>query len=123
MGTPSSRTPLSTATDNDEFSLAAVSVKSIMTATRPEENITIRPFDVISVPVADIIYRGLIIRHHSSDTGGRPAAQGAKYPTMSMIRSVGFPASTVIAAPVPAGTMAAFAITNPSGELSVDTPG
>ncbi len=42
---------------------------------------------------------------------------------MSMIRSVGFPATMVIAPPVPAGTMAAFAITNPSGELRVDTPG
>ena len=50
------RIPLPTATDNGEFSVAAVSVKSIMAATKPEENITIRPNDVISVPLAEIIY-------------------------------------------------------------------
>src|ERR1700728_2987207 len=48
---------------------------------------------------------------------------GAKYPLMSIIRSVGFPASTVTPPRLPAGTMAAFAITLPSVEFSVETPG
>jgi len=50
------RIPLPSAVDNGQFSVATLSVKGIMTAARPEENITIRPYDVISVPTADIIY-------------------------------------------------------------------
>jgi len=38
------------------FSVASVSVKSIMAASNPAENIHIKPNDVISVPRADIIY-------------------------------------------------------------------
>src|SRR5436190_10549381 len=39
-----------------QFSVAQVSLRSIMQATSPEENILIRPYDVISVPRADLIY-------------------------------------------------------------------
>jgi polysaccharide export outer membrane protein len=39
-----------------QFSVAQVSLKSIMQGTNPEENILIRPHDVISVPRADLIY-------------------------------------------------------------------
>jgi polysaccharide export outer membrane protein len=38
------------------FSVASISVKSIMAASNPAENIHIKPNDVISVPRADIIY-------------------------------------------------------------------
>ncbi|MGA2601380.1 MAG: polysaccharide biosynthesis/export family protein [Bryobacteraceae bacterium] len=38
------------------YSVASVSVKSIMAASNPAENIYIKPNDVISVPRADIIY-------------------------------------------------------------------
>ncbi len=38
------------------FSVASVSVKSIMDASDPAENITIRPDDVISVPKAELVY-------------------------------------------------------------------
>jgi len=52
------RIPLPTAADDPtaQFSVASVGVKGIMTATNPQENITIKPNDVISVPKADIIY-------------------------------------------------------------------
>ena len=50
--------PLPTATldSTGRFSVASVSVKSIMAASNPAENIHIKPSDVISVPRADIIY-------------------------------------------------------------------
>jgi polysaccharide export outer membrane protein len=52
------RIPLPDAKDNDsgQFSIASVNVKSIMSATKPEDNIEIKPDDVISVPKADIVY-------------------------------------------------------------------
>ena len=50
--------PLASAvTDSSgQFSVAEVSLKDIMQATRPEENILIQPNDVISVPRADLVY-------------------------------------------------------------------
>jgi len=39
-----------------QFSVAQVSLRSIMQATNPEGNILIRPNDVISVPRADVVY-------------------------------------------------------------------
>lgn len=50
--------PLPTAAldSTGKFSVASVSVKSIMAASNPAENIHIKPSDVISVPRADIIY-------------------------------------------------------------------
>jgi polysaccharide export outer membrane protein len=50
--------PLPTAVPDStgRFSVASVSVKSIMSASNPAENIHIKPNDVISVPRADIIY-------------------------------------------------------------------
>ncbi len=39
-----------------QYSVAEVGVKDILTATKPEENIEIRPFDVISVPKAELVY-------------------------------------------------------------------
>lgn len=39
-----------------KFSVAEVSVKRILNAQSPEENIQIQPFDVISVPKAELVY-------------------------------------------------------------------
>ena len=52
------RIPLPTAADDStgQFSVASVKVKSIMSAINPQENITIKPNDVISVPKGDIVY-------------------------------------------------------------------
>lgn len=52
------RIPLPTAQDDPtgQFSVAALNVKSIMEAKNPEENILVRPNDVISVPRADVVY-------------------------------------------------------------------
>jgi polysaccharide export outer membrane protein len=50
--------PLPTAVNDStgQFSVASVSVKSIMSASNPAENITIRPNDVVSVPKATVVY-------------------------------------------------------------------
>jgi polysaccharide export outer membrane protein len=50
--------PLPTAKDDPtgRFSVADVSVRSVMQATNPQENVRIFPNDVISVPKADIVY-------------------------------------------------------------------
>jgi polysaccharide export outer membrane protein len=52
------RIPLAGATDDPtgQFSVAELSLKSILEASNPEENILIRPYDVISVPRAETIY-------------------------------------------------------------------
>jgi polysaccharide export outer membrane protein len=52
------RIPLPSAEDNatGEFSVANVRLKSIMSATNPEENIAVMPHDVITVPRAEIVY-------------------------------------------------------------------
>ncbi len=50
--------PLPTAANDTtgQFSVASVNVKSIMSASNPAENITIRPNDVVSVPKANVVY-------------------------------------------------------------------
>jgi polysaccharide export outer membrane protein len=48
--------PNAAADKSGQFSVASVGVKSIMAGSNPQENITIKPYDVISVPRADIIY-------------------------------------------------------------------
>jgi polysaccharide export outer membrane protein len=48
--------PLPSATQTGDFSVAEVNIRGINDATHPEENILILPFDVISVPRAEIVY-------------------------------------------------------------------
>jgi polysaccharide export outer membrane protein len=52
------RIPLASADDDvtGQFSVAEVSVTSVMEARNPQENIAIRPHDVISVPRAEMVY-------------------------------------------------------------------
>jgi len=52
------RIPLAGAADDPsrQFSVAQVNVKAVMEARAPEENILIRPNDVISVPRAELVY-------------------------------------------------------------------
>ena len=52
------RIPLPTAQDNStgRFSVAEVSLEDVMEARNPEENVFIKPNDVISVPRAEMIY-------------------------------------------------------------------
>lgn len=52
------RIPLPSAEDDStgQFSVATLKVKTIMEAQSPEENIQVRPNDVISVPRAELIY-------------------------------------------------------------------
>jgi polysaccharide biosynthesis/export protein len=39
-----------------QFSVAQISIKSLISAFHPEENIQIKPYDVVSVPRADTVY-------------------------------------------------------------------
>jgi polysaccharide export outer membrane protein len=39
-----------------QFSIGEVTIRSIMQAQSPSENITVKPFDVVTVPKADLIY-------------------------------------------------------------------
>jgi polysaccharide export outer membrane protein len=48
--------PQSSAVTEGEFSVAEVNIRSIEDATRPEDNIQILPFDVITVARAEIVY-------------------------------------------------------------------
>jgi polysaccharide biosynthesis/export protein len=52
------RIPLPSAANDatGKFSVASVPVRSILAATNPADNISIKPNDVISVPKADIVY-------------------------------------------------------------------
>lgn len=59
------RIPLRSGADDPtgQFSVAQVSVKAIMEAKNPEENIIVRPYDVISVPRAEMVYvTGQVVR-------------------------------------------------------------
>ena len=48
--------PLSSAATEGDFSIAEVNIRSIEDATRPQDNIQVMPFDVITVKRADIVY-------------------------------------------------------------------
>lgn len=52
------RIPLPNATDDPtkQFSVAQINLKSLIDAKHPEENIEVKPNDVISVPHADTVY-------------------------------------------------------------------
>ena len=52
------RIPLPAATDDpaSQFSVAELSVKSILEASNPIENIDVKPYDVISVPRGQMVY-------------------------------------------------------------------
>ncbi len=52
------RIPLATAKDDStgQFSVAEVNLEDVMKARNPEENVFIKPHDVISVPRAEMIY-------------------------------------------------------------------
>lgn len=48
--------PLPSATPTGDYSVAEVNIRGINDASHPEENILILPFDVISVPRAEVVY-------------------------------------------------------------------
>src|SRR5205823_2676548 len=73
------------------------------------------------VPAGFLVSR---TRHGSVGKSNRPpAVGGAKYPLMSMTRSALWVTKTETSPFVPAGTMAALAVTAPVGALSVETRG
>jgi polysaccharide export outer membrane protein len=54
----SGRIPLPEATEDTSggFSVAEIDLKSLLKATNPEKNIAVRPYDIISIPRAELVY-------------------------------------------------------------------
>ena len=48
--------PGNRADETDRYSIAEIDLKELMSGTNPKANVEIRPFDVLSVPVAELIY-------------------------------------------------------------------
>ena len=48
--------PNATTDPTGAYSVAEVNIRSVMTAQNPQENIAIRPYDVITIPKADLVY-------------------------------------------------------------------
>jgi len=48
--------PGATTDPSNQFSIGEVSIRSVMQAQNPAQNITIKPYDVVTVPKADLIY-------------------------------------------------------------------
>ena len=69
-------------------------------------------------------FRVSIARHGvKAKKDNPPVSGGAKYPLISMTRSESLVAKTAISPLVPAGTIAALAVTAPVGAFNVETSG
>jgi len=64
-----------------QFSIGEVTIRSIMQAQNPAENITVKPFDVVTVPKADLIY----IIGDVKKPGGFPLTEK---PTVSLLEAL-----------------------------------
>jgi polysaccharide export outer membrane protein len=75
--------PLPTATTDStgQFSIAELNIRAVMAAKNPEQNIPVKPNDVITVPKADLIYVIGSVRH----PGGFPLEERA---TMSVLQAL-----------------------------------
>jgi polysaccharide export outer membrane protein len=71
----------------DQFSIAQVSLKSIVEAKHPEQNILIKPYDVIAVPRAEIVYViGEVLK-----SGGFPLTDGKDVTALQALSMAGGP--------------------------------
>jgi polysaccharide export outer membrane protein len=96
-----------------QFTTAEVRIKSLLEATNPEENIVIRPHDVISIPRASVIY----IMGSVRKPGGFPLAEKE---SISVLQAIALAEGMVpTAAPQNARILRASA-TGPATEISVD---
>jgi polysaccharide export outer membrane protein len=64
-----------------QFSIGEVTIRSVMQAQSPAENITVKPFDVITVPKADLIY----VIGDVKKPGGFPLSER---PTLSLLEAL-----------------------------------
>jgi polysaccharide biosynthesis/export protein len=64
-----------------QFSIGEVTIRSIMQAQSPTENITVKPFDVVTVPKADLIY----VIGDVKKPGGFPLTER---PTVSLLEAL-----------------------------------
>ena len=48
--------PNTTTDPTQQFSVAQINIRSLLSASHPEENIQIKPYDVVAVPHADTVY-------------------------------------------------------------------
>jgi len=65
----------------NQFSIGEVSIRSIMQAQSPAENITVKPFDVVTVPKAELIY----VIGEVKRPGGFPLTEK---PTVSLLEAL-----------------------------------
>jgi polysaccharide export outer membrane protein len=69
----------------NQFSIARVSIKSLLEAKHPEQNILVKPYDVISVPRADLVYViGEVLKG-----GGFPLTDGTDVSTLQALSMAG----------------------------------
>ena len=81
------RIPLPGAVDypTHQFSIAEVQLKSVLEAKNPEYNILIRPYDVLSVPRAEMVYVIGEVGH----AGGLPLSEGDSLSVLEAVSSSG----------------------------------
>jgi polysaccharide export outer membrane protein len=81
------RIPLPGAADDPsgKFNIADVDLKSLMDATNPEKNITLRPYDVISVPRAEVVY----VMGEVGKAGPLPLGDGHSISALTALSSSG----------------------------------
>ncbi len=109
------RIPLANAKEDStgQFTTAEVGVKSLLEATSPEENIAIRPRDIISIPRASVIY----IMGSVRKPGGFPLAEKE---SISVLQAIALAEGMVpTAAPQNARILRASA-NGPATEVQVD---
>ena len=95
------------------FTVAQVSLKALLEATRPEENIEIRAHDIISIPKADLIY----VLGNVRRPGGFPLAERESMTVLQAVTLAEGPDAT--AAPQNARILRSTG-DGPSREISVD---
>jgi polysaccharide export outer membrane protein len=81
------RIPLPEATENasGRFSTVEIDVRSLLEARNPEKNIVIQPYDVISVPRADVVY----VVGEVGKPGPVPLSSGHSISVMEAVSSSG----------------------------------
>lgn len=73
--------PQATTDSTKQFSIGEVTIRSIMQAQSPAENITVKPFDVVTVPKAELVY----IIGDVRKPGGFPLTEK---PTVSLLEAL-----------------------------------
>jgi polysaccharide export outer membrane protein len=77
--------PDATTDSTGQFSVAEISLKSLFEAKNPQENVTVLPYDVISIPVADTVY----VMGHVQKAGGYVLTEHEKMTVLGALSMAG----------------------------------